>query len=987
MYSINFRLLLFGFLFIAGCNKAEVKAQCTTNSQVQVQPVKYWNFNQIEAWGKPQDGKSDFASSKMPTIKGSGGNNRYVALEETEDALTVKNEKGLNWGGNIFVYECVFRFAENYNPLLVSFPHAAVSIDYSGIQFNVSYIEGGKDKPLKAKMSVDFTGINRKSFSYYTDRQFHHFVAKVNYSTRVMEVWIDAQMIQRENTLLPANSRPDEIGEGDMLISLHQRASVHPTRRFIGDVDNFALYTQDVPETLIYKHYLSMKNQESEWDFIDNYKAACIPSAEPLTGSVSQYDFAPNNLSLEYGIETQMKTFPLPRFKPNHTLLRNSLSMDLEALAEPSAGRVTTQNEPLYTTKKATASLIQLYLARYWNYYLNLPSIPVVNKPEVYTRFCDTATVSGKLLLNAKSNPGLPVSTTVFQKGNFAKQYQKNALQPTCGTGGYYLCDGNAPLIEKGQRYAFSPLAPDAGFSEEGLFYKNALIKIKPFLNRPIDLFISNGEMIAGIASEPTDKDPEGNGGLLKKDPEVVKDYQKWFPSGFPKNWYTYETEKRFKRYYSLYRDAFLKSGDPELGSLISPQSKFIQYQIGGDWQNYRMYYPLARQVMTPFNGKYYATENFYPFYPKYWGEFSAGNINSTGRMRKSLATTLAAGDKFYSPFIDPYPYTSPAWEEGTKTNQVNESGYAPAQWLGLLKYLAVTGAEFFHNFYYRQCPDKGVGCREHGNRYLWMTTTPAYVQAITSRYESIFKNGNILEGENPFKTAKYPADYKYTFHAKDDRILVGVRKSGNVYVIVGNINPLSNIQGNTPEEGVAEINLEGETIIFGVRRQGSVYIYDKSVSPPAFYQLDGWHEGTHPYYWTKNFILEAELYDNAQPEFPIKTENLIVSAKQVDARNTLSFITLNSGGSEATYHFQPNVNGNKKYRMEVKARVLSGSGNLEIRLDGAKKGNISVSSQNWQTISLPQSFSEVALNQEHKIAIKAIGTTIQVEVIRLIAE
>ena len=50
------------------------------------------------------------------------------------------------------------------------------------------------------------------------------------------------------------------------------------------------------------------------------------------------------------------------------------------------------------------------------------------------------------------------------------------------------------------------------------------------------------------------------------------------------------------------------------------------------------------------------------------------------------------------------------------------------------------------------------------------------------------------------------------------------------------------------------------------------MYVYDKTQNPPVFYQLDGWHEVTHPDWWSRNFSLEAELFDSPVNS-TIKTE------------------------------------------------------------------------------------------------------------------
>lgn len=38
----------------------------------------------------------------------------------------------------------------------------------------------------------------------------------------------------------------------------------------------------------------------------------------------------------------------------------------------------------------------------------------------------------------------------------------------------------------------------------------------------------------------------------------------------------------------------------------------------------------------------------------------------------------------------------------------------------------------------------------------------------------------------------------------------------------------------------------------------------DNTKQPPAIVQLDGWHENTHPYYWSQHADLEAELFEGS---------------------------------------------------------------------------------------------------------------------------
>jgi hypothetical protein len=101
-------------------------------------------------------------------------------------------------------------------------------------------------------------------------------------------------------------------------------------------------------------------------------------------------------------------------------------------------------------------------------------------------------------------------------------------------------------------------------------------------------------------------------------------------------------------------------------------------------------------------------------------------------------------------------------------------------------------------------------------------------------------------------------------------------------YVIIGTIQPQSNVLGNTPLNVTASIMLDGVSLNITVRRQGSVYLYSPAgitgggggsgdetalaAAPPQFVQLDGWHEASHFSWWSHDFTVEAELHTAFQP-------------------------------------------------------------------------------------------------------------------------
>lgn len=129
-----------------------------------------------------------------------------------------------------------------------------------------------------------------------------------------------------------------------------------------------------------------------------------------------------------------------------------------------------------------------------------------------------------------------------------------------------------------------------------------------------------------------------------------------------------------------------------------------------------------------------------------------------------------------------------------------------------------------------------------------------------------------------------WPKPTTYRFwggHGQDLVIMARKHETRHQYVIIGTIQPQSNVVGNTPLNVTASILLEGVQLNFTVRRQGSTYLYSpahsavgQSVGAPASFahagpsmvQLDGWHEESHYSWWSNDFLLEAELHTAFQP-------------------------------------------------------------------------------------------------------------------------
>ena len=135
-------------------------------------------------------------------------------------------------------------------------------------------------------------------------------------------------------------------------------------------------------------------------------------------------------------------------------------------------------------------------------------------------------------------------------------------------------------------------------------------------------------------------------------------------------------------------------------------------------------------------------------------------------------------------------------------------------------------------------------------------------------------------EGElcQPPGTGGWHKPVSYRFWAGSQSVAVYVRKhnSKSIYLIYGTVQPQSNQIGNAPQALNVSIQLEGTTLAFEVRRQGSTYVFDNTTSRtthststreqyaatlPSWTQIDSWHEATHPSYWSKSIVFEAEAH------------------------------------------------------------------------------------------------------------------------------
>jgi hypothetical protein len=390
-----------------------------------------------------------------------------------------------------------------------------------------------------------------------------------------------------------------------------------------------------------------------------------------------------------------------------------------------------------------------------------------------------------------------------------------------------------------------------------------------------------------------------------------------------------------------------------------------------------------------------YSTTDFYPRGANSWAGLGGGRFGMT-RMKQTRPIEILA-DPDHSQFCS--PFVSAGWDPQPETN------IRPGQYLGLMKALALHGSEYFHAGYFHAEYDVASGPEsdnglQHGlgdgakdqwdaadpRGWCWQPLIPSYAQALMTRLGSDFANSQILVDASNNVYMEWEDGEPDVYTA--GRVIYNDDESATIkgYIFTSTLQPFSNVI-QTGDDG-SEINDEAYergcdvnipngtggtlTTITGItaRRQGSTYAYypaDGAIDP-LFYQLDGWHEASHPSWWSDNFDFEAELFDVQSGDTPIKTESVDglqnVVTYDESLGNFTSYVDFGASGGSIEFFFTPTgsyTNSNlsaRNYRVMIRARNPDASPSTQAVLsisvtpDGGQAGTpftVPVCGQDWK--------------------------------------
>lgn len=760
-------------------------------------------------------------------------------------------------------------------------------------------------------LTVDLDGVGRKSLGWFFDGGYHHLVFKYNSATGLKQIFIDGECPAGFSETVPSGNLNTFGGGTDTWFN-----STVNWVKYYGYYDNIAFYNTLVPDQQIYQHYLDFK-AGNNYSFTSNASTAPV---SVITGALNPLDF-PAGTTLNAGAENtpcstcptplqQLSSYPLPRYHiKNVQMMRNFPWINFEYVAGKGY-------DPIGTTPARVAEYVRLQTETYrnWNYY--------AMASENVQPGTDYSALGGTFLGAAvnlvKTNPTWQCASITFRaqinpditRINLSDDhYMRNGAGQFIGL----LC-----TVDGTKRY--NPASSSRDYIADGIKMKAAMQGLTAAI-LPNKLRITN---------ENAEYLPVLTVSTLNCDPRVAAAISQ---SGLPG--YTWYGKRAYDVETSSYKSVFMNQ--PGLKGTAYTEYA-VDGKVGPDGlPDFRIDYTAMAAMNDKINGHRYPTPDIYYRVAPNWSGWIAAD-HAWGWMAYSLHNQFGNKDSFYSPFI------TAGWDK------VEENTMRPAQYLGNLKILAMSGAEFFYQAYFTLSEPFN-----DPKNWIWQVACASYAQAVTSRYWDCFRNGALMAGDWPQRYDALSSAPGYSFYNGDPRILTVVRKhqNKNKYAIATVLQQVTNDLGQAADEATATIIIGADTLKFKSRRQGSVYVYDKTVTPALFYQLDSWHENTHPSRWTRDFLFEAENWDTSDDSIRTRTTTGNVLRDYTASITTAGTI---STAYPLRYDFQPRGVVNQTYYVWIKAATLApGTVKLKITLDDAQPRyiNITGTTQTWYHLDL----------------------------------
>lgn len=950
--SINRCVRLFGiFILLQSPTPSLFSQTCPTYGGCTYQPLNYYTFDDpgnlgvdCIAGGGAYAGSGTSIGNTANALCGkyakmnynptgalvSTFGNHFFPNTYSGDPNSIVNSKS-------FTYELAFRINSDYAGYIYLTLRGSfrLSLDPAGIEY-LFWFQPSSGGLNSQYLRQNYSGTGVLSSNYLLDHQWHHLAIVFDGNTGNTGIWIDGQTHTELNASFTPGSAPyfpsSSIGGGVAKPSIWLYEGMQDNSSF--DVDEVAFFDSALPGNLIIQHYNDVTNGQ-HYSCTANPSIVVPPLVSGITGNYDPLDFAPNhpfnapvasggqpittdNLSV-FGVPPvldQLMTYPLPRFKKGHLLNKNMNWMSNEYLSSNKF-----VNGP-YTQNWQRDIDIQTELCDHWNYMFNLNSgaYYAPNQPLYQAALNNFANTNGNkyrysIITNINSAPIYPITDSV-----------PDCLTPdTLACPGYNTAYINAHGCLWGPNQKTKNYFEDLGNSGAQLIINN-VINAPTVLTHPIDYISENGyesclfDTTAGTLCVYN----------LKLQPGSTQPI--WpFPTGSITKWSQYVGDARYELETS-YRDAIL--GCHPMIPATARYSKYLVTGINpgisqGFCESYENTRGINTSLVSPYsnNVNHHSTPATYVSGPANWisggpnslglglmqENYSYGAVNPNCRTRE-----LAFHDSLFAPFI------AGGWNQ-------EKDNVRPAQYLGIAKALGVMGADYYQVGYFNETNSgvfpTGTTFPVDPRGFCYQAAMPVYAQAITSRFEKILHCSSI----------NYHKLRNQTYFIS--RNLVGPNSSR--YLLYGTIQQMYNFVGNSPVSTIYQLDDVNSGVLnglkFEIRRQGSTYIYESSSN--LFYQLDKWHESTHPSYWSGDFEIEAELNDYTGTNTPAGVNDYINNTMALktdvppgtpmkDFTDYTTYIGYPNGApTKSYYYFEPrdivNPNMAKTYYVWVKARAI----------------------------------------------------------------
>lgn len=775
---------------------------------------------------------------------------------------------------------------------------------------------------LGGQQFFELNGTGAASWANIQDGLFHMISYTINGTTGVRRLYIDGQ----SPTAFITNGPTGSVTGGPIEFVNNGNTP----RQYAGDIDEVALYTTAINANQVWQNYVDFKAG-------NHYTTAFAPSIPPYTAS-----FTGTYNTLEYGAGyaadslvdaqpiAQLQASPTPMLKPIYIgadSLHDVLGFDdIYWLGQSGQSGVTNAQAVLNGVE------IEKYLATYFGHALFLGQMGPADP-------ADTNTLPGKIVKINNLFPNLKLAGNTFlaQSPNphipfDSYDYVNDPRMPL----GFYLQNSSAcPINENGVPCPTCPTFPAAGptggigpqgrpgrnqantypyngLGIPGAYWRSVVAPINAALTggNKLDYLTENEEVVKLYPDNVMALDPLVNADRIASG---------MTPRGYQSAW-KYNIEK-------LYFDTM------NLGVCTK-----IAYQFQAN-PTYWHEWGWMKLNLTPYHSKHVQHDDIYPIRPGVWWSGAAANHGLVWR-RDNIKIAFSEGDSLAMPFV------SPGWFQPETNNM------APPQYLGLLKYLATAGSESFIAATFSNVG--GLGYIINPRNYICnVYLMPAYAHGIATRLERFYDYGKLLPGDLINHPVSDPTSPAWQVNTGDFRTPCVVRKldSGNIYAIGTTLQRNNNLIGNTEDSVVRSIDLSGETIYMTIRQQGSVYIYDNSTpSAKVFYQLDGWHENTHPTRWSSDFILQAEVNDNYDPQQPValKTDLRGGAVSSTDFVNATTYVSYPTSVLDSVrFNIIPTVSDTFFIWVRLKSKNGAAT-SIKYQIDGGTAVTLPVSNTAW---------------------------------------